>query len=47
VLGMEVFMGGASTWVAGCSGGSRGLLVFAFAGRGSVDAYGWVVVSRT
>jgi hypothetical protein len=47
VLGSEVFMGLASAWAAGCSGGSLGLLVSIVAGRGSMDACGWVVVSRT
>jgi hypothetical protein len=47
VIGTEVFMQGASAWAVGCSGGSPGLLVFAVARRGSADACGWVVVSRT
>jgi hypothetical protein len=44
IFGVEVFMGGASAWVVGCSGGSPGLLVSAVAGRGSADVCGWVVV---
>jgi hypothetical protein len=43
VLGAEVFMGGASAWVVRCFSGSLGLLVFAIAGRGSVDVSSWVV----
>jgi hypothetical protein len=41
---MEVFITGSSAWVAGCFGGSSGLLVSANAGRGSTDICGWVVV---
>jgi hypothetical protein len=47
VLGAVVFMEGASSWATGCSVGSPGLLVSAVAGRGSMDACGWVVVLRT
>jgi hypothetical protein len=47
VLGTEMFIGGASAWAVDCSGGSPGLLVSAITGRGSANACGWVVVSRT
>jgi hypothetical protein len=47
VLGVEVFMVSTSTWVISCSSDSPRLLVPVVAGWGSVDACGWVVVSRT
>jgi hypothetical protein len=47
VIGAEVFLAGASTWVAGCSGDTLGLLVSTLARRVSADVCEWVVVSRT
>jgi hypothetical protein len=43
VFGAEVFMASTNAWVNGCSTEYSGLLVSVVAGRGSVDACGWVV----
>jgi hypothetical protein len=40
---VEVFMASTSTWVAGCSTRSSGLLVSVVAGRGSVVVCGWAI----
>jgi hypothetical protein len=44
MLGVEVFIRGASAWDTGCSSGSLGLLISAVAGQSSANVCGWVVV---